>query len=312
MSRSSRPRPSDEERAERRRRDRELVQRSVEELRSSDGWRNWLRVRARTGLARYSLRNQILIALQDPEAVRVAGFRAWLALGYCVRKGERSRIRVWARCEPSKARMQAWRDAGSDPDERPKPFYKLEAVFSQAQVEALPPPARPVPLEDLVVPLAGDELAWTLRPLRALAGELGVTVEELALPEGLDGFYDPKREAIGISSGLVSDNARAATLVHELAHALVRLDRRPEDPSLGYAEEELVVESVAFTVCGGLGIDATGASVPYLASWAEQAPLQTIEATAGLIDRLARRIEVAVDAASSDAEVGETPAAIEG
>jgi hypothetical protein len=81
----------------------------------------------------------------------------------------------------------------------------------------------------------------------------------------------------------------------------VRLDRRPEDASLGYAEEELVVESVAFTVCGGLGIDMTGASIPYLASWVEQAPLQTIEATAGLIDRLARRIEDAVDAAQPEA-----------
>jgi hypothetical protein len=37
---------------------------------------------------------------------------------------------VWARCDPSKARMQAWRDSGGDPNERPKPFYKLEAVFS--------------------------------------------------------------------------------------------------------------------------------------------------------------------------------------
>lgn len=186
------------------------------------------------------------------------------------------------------ARLQAWRDAGSDPEERPKPFYKLEAVFSQAQVEPLPPPAQPVPLEDLVVPLAGDELAWTLTPLSALAEELGVTIEDVVLPEGFDGFYNFKRQAIGVSSGLNSDNARAATIVHELAHALVRLDFRPEDPSLGYAEEELVVESVAFTVCGGLGIDMTGASIPYLASWAEQAPLQTIEGTANLIDRLAR------------------------
>ena len=312
MSRSARPRLSDEERAERRQRDRQLAQRAAEELRSSDGWRSWLRVRARTGLARYSLRNQLLIALQDPEAVRVAGFRAWRALGYCVPKGERSRIRVWARCEPSKTRLQAWRDAGSEPGERPKPFYKLEAVFSQAQVEPLPPPAQPVPLEDLVVPPAGDELAWTLAPLAALSEELHVTVEDVALPEGFDGFYDCKRAAIGISSRLHSDNARAATLVHELAHALVRLDRRPEDPSLGYAEEELVVESVAFTVCGGLGIDMTGASIPYFASWAEHAPLQTLGGTASLIDRLARRVEDAVDLAPPDAEAGETPPAIEG
>ena len=55
MAGLSRPRPTDEERAERRRRDRELAQRAVEDLRSSAGWRNWLRVRSRAGLARYSL-----------------------------------------------------------------------------------------------------------------------------------------------------------------------------------------------------------------------------------------------------------------
>jgi hypothetical protein len=128
-------------------------------------------------------------------------------------------------------------------------------------VEPLPPPAQPVPLEDLVVPLAGDELAWTLAPLGALARGLGVSVEDVALPEGFDGSTTP-RARIGLSSALHSGNARAATLVHELAHVLVRLDRSADDPSLGYAEEELVVESVAFSVCGGLGIDMTGASIP--------------------------------------------------
>ena len=58
----------------------------------------------------------------------MAGFRAWLALGYCVRKGQTSRIRVWARCEP-KTKLQAWHDAGADPHERPKACYRLEAVF---------------------------------------------------------------------------------------------------------------------------------------------------------------------------------------
>ena len=66
---------------------------------------------------------------KTPTRRRVAGFRAWLALGYCVRKGEHCRIRVWARCEPSRKKLQAWRDAGANPAERPKPFYRLEPVF---------------------------------------------------------------------------------------------------------------------------------------------------------------------------------------
>ena len=99
----------EDERAARRAQARELTARAVEQLRTSTGWQAWLRVRARTGLRRYSLTNQVLVAHQDPDASRVAGFRAWLALGYSVRRGERCRIRVWARCEPSKKRLEEWR-----------------------------------------------------------------------------------------------------------------------------------------------------------------------------------------------------------
>src|SRR3954453_13891412 len=63
-STASRHRLSEAERAERRARDRELTSRAVAQLRTSSGWHAWLRVRARTGLRRYSLRNQLLIALQ--------------------------------------------------------------------------------------------------------------------------------------------------------------------------------------------------------------------------------------------------------
>ncbi len=38
-------------------------------------------------------------------------------------------------------------------------------------------------------------------------------------------------------------------------------------------------------------MDISGYAIPYLASWAETAELETIESTAALIDRLAKRIE---------------------
>jgi antirestriction protein ArdC len=292
---------SDQERADRRRADRELTERAVAQLRSSDGWTRWLRARARTGLRRYSLRNQLLVCLQDPQATRVAGFRAWLSLGYCARKGETSRIRVWARCQPSQKRMRAWREAGADPADRPAPFFKLEAVFSQAQVAPLPPPATPAPLEPPTAPVEGDTLAWTLAPLSALADGLGVGVADGTLPAGCDGLYRPAARAIILSERLASANARVATLAHELAHALVRLDREDDDPRLGYAEEELVVESVATVVCAGLGLDTRGQSVPYLAGWSETADADTFERTAALVDRLARRIEASLEPATAQA-----------
>jgi hypothetical protein len=52
------------------------------------------------------------------------------------------------------------------------------------------------------------------------------------------------------------------------------------------------VESIAFSVVGGLGIDAAGHSIPYLTSWSQHdADIEIIEARAELIDRHAKPIE---------------------
>jgi N-terminal domain of anti-restriction factor ArdC len=85
---------SEDERAERRARDRERLQHAAEQLLTSDGWQRW--VRARALFHNYSLHNCLLLAAQcherGIEATRVAGFRTWLKLGRCVRKGEKGLV----------------------------------------------------------------------------------------------------------------------------------------------------------------------------------------------------------------------------
>ncbi|MGA2471385.1 MAG: ArdC-like ssDNA-binding domain-containing protein [Solirubrobacteraceae bacterium] len=282
---------SDDERAERRRADRELARKAVEQLQSSDGWRAWLAARSR--FHRYSFANQLLIAMQCPQATRVAGFRAWLKLGYAVRKGERA-IRIWVPMRPSKGLVERWREHGEDPLEEPRLGFRLGPVFDRSQVEALPPPATPVPLEVPIAPVEGDELAGVLAPLIALAEEIRCTVEFEPMRGGRCGYFDPGPGRIAVSDGL-SGNGQVKTLVHELAHALARQDRNGDGPRLDYASEELVVESVAFTVCGSLGLDTTGYSIPYIASWSLQVGIGAIEQSAALIDRLARRIEETIN-----------------
>ncbi len=78
----------------------------------------------------------------------------------------------------------------------------------------------------------------------------------------------------------------------------MRCERREEDPKLTYREEEVVVECVAYSVCASAGLDIAGAAVPYMAVWGDGAE---IEQYAGLIDRLARRLEDAVLAAARPA-----------
>jgi hypothetical protein len=46
-----------------------------------------VRAPARDGLSRYSVSDLCLILLAKPETSVVAGFKAWMELGYCVREG---------------------------------------------------------------------------------------------------------------------------------------------------------------------------------------------------------------------------------
>ena len=78
---------------QRRQEAREQLERAVEALAQSEGWAAWVRTRAT--FRQYSLSNQFLIAMQCPDATRVAGFKAWQKLGRQVRKGERG-IRILA------------------------------------------------------------------------------------------------------------------------------------------------------------------------------------------------------------------------
>jgi len=158
---------SDEERAERRAAERRLMAEAVEQLRSSEGWQRWLRVRRH--FHSYSFPNQLLIAFQRPGATRVAGFRAWLDLGYAVRKGERG-LSIWAPCPPSKEKLREWREAGASPEEEPPTFFRMVKVFDRSQVEPLPEfPGGPLDLDPPLEPIEGEGLAPLFDPLARFA-----------------------------------------------------------------------------------------------------------------------------------------------
>src|SRR5215208_6411529 len=204
MARQSRRRLSDAEREQRRQADRERLDQAARDLLSSAGWARWMRVRATNGLARYSLRNQLLIAAdcyrRGITPTYVAGFRAFLQLNRCVRKGEKA-IRILA---PMSVAEQARPGAGTDesPEEsRRRVFFRTVPVFDVAMTDPLPG-VEPVPLAPPAQPIEGDSHAEMIAPLVALARELGYTVETRRLPEpGPGGWCDPKQREIVIADG---------------------------------------------------------------------------------------------------------------
>lgn len=281
---------TDAERAARRQADRQRLEQAARALLSSDGWQRWMRVRATNGLARYSLGNQLLIALQKPDATFVAGFRAFLKLNRCVRKGEKA-IRILAP-------MTVRRDDNDDTDDDKRVVFRSVAVFDVSQTDVLPG-REAVALEPPREPISGDSHARLLRPLENLAAELGYTVRHLPLDGAADGWCDSARMEIVVNDRLPA-NAQVRVLVHELAHAL----------GVGYQDygrerAEVLVDCVTYIVCGSVGLDVSGESVPYVAGWGEGGALEAIHTYAETIDTIARRIETAIrdhDQATDDAD----------
>jgi N-terminal domain of anti-restriction factor ArdC len=270
--------------AERRQADRDRLEQAARALLSSEGWHRWVRVRSTNGLSRYSFGNQLLIAMQCPDASYVAGFRAFLALNRCVRKGERA-IRILA---PMSVRNRATGDdgrGGSEDGEQPRrTVFRAVAVFDVSQTEGLPG-TEPVSLESPSQPIEGDTHAHLLAPLSELAGEVGYTVARRSLDGPADGWCDSHLHEIVINDELPG-NAQVRVLVHEIAHAL----------GVGYTEygrrrAEVLVDTVTFIVCGAVGLDTSGSSVPYVAGWGEGGELDAIRDYAETIDQIARRIE---------------------
>lgn len=282
---------TEEERAEKRAAERELMAAAVDNLRSSEGWQRWLRLRRH--FHTYSFGNQLLVAFQRPEATRVAGFRKWLDLGYAVRKGEKG-IRIYAPCPPSKAALVRWRREGADPDKKPKTYFRMVSVFDRSQVDPLPEfPGGVVELDPPTEPIEGSSLARFLLPLQGFAGSIGYSFAIEPIRGAADGFCDrdKKRVVVRPVAEDFSPNAQVSTAVHEDSHALIGADRQDDDPKLTRGQEEVVVECVAYSICSTLGLDTSASAVPYMASWGKG---DDIERYAALIDRVASRIEDAL------------------
>jgi antirestriction factor ArdC-like protein len=266
---------------------------TAKQLLTSEGWQRW--VRARSMFRRYSAHNCMLIALDlhlrgiEPEPV--AGFRTWLKLGRCVRKGEHG-IRIVARVTPKKTDPGAERperDHAEEGDGRLVRFTSV-AVFGLSQTDPLPG-VEQLPLEAPCEPLTGDSHAHLLEPLGELATQLGYAVTFEEIPGATGGWCDSHAKRIVVDSDQAV-NGQVRTLVHELVHALgvnYQTHSRPQ--------AEVIVDTVTFIVCAGVGLDVGGESIPYVAGWGEDGALEAVTEFAGVIDTLAHKLEdvIAVD-----------------
>ena len=261
---------------QRRNAERERIQNACRQLLTSEGWTRW--VRARSLFHTYSLTNQLLIALQAPDATHVAGFHTWRRLGRQVRKGELS-IRI-------SAPMRLRRDEDTS-DETIVTAFRSVGVFDLTQTDPFPG-VDPLPLQAPSQPISGDTHAHLIPPLLEHSASLGYTV--LVEPtNGHDGYCNRHSKTIGINDDLPA-NAQLRVLIHELCHAHgAGYDCYPRPAC------EVIVDTATHIACASIGLDVSRDAVPYITGWGENDDaLSAITSFAQVIHALAATLEQAL------------------
>ena len=243
---------------------------AVDEARASEQFQRWLDVQSR--FHDYSHRNTLLIALQCPEATKVAGYRTWQdEFDRQVIEGE-SAIWIWAplisrQCPECGNSPSYHDDSDCEYDETPSEEweegvvgFKPVPVFDVSQTEG-----EPLPELETVAQGEADEL---VAALLAAADALGVTVDVVSADAwahgGADGVCRHVDDTPHIQVREATPAAVAGTLLHEYAHALLH---DPADTA-GREARELEAEAVAYVVGRHCELEMDG-SARYLAAWSD-------------------------------------------
>jgi antirestriction protein ArdC len=251
----------------------DTLAKAVDDVRASEAFKAYLAVQAR--FHRYSWHNSMLIAMQRPDATRVAGYKTWQSLGRQVCKGERG-IMIFAPCP--------WKRETDDGETEQGIYFRAVHVFDVGQTDGNDLPDVDVPTVDT----ACDDL---LAKLRRVADERGIAVNFAKLSGGLFGVS--KGGTIDVDNGHATGQ-QAKTLAHELAHeALHKTDRT----GLTRSVAELEAESVAYVVCTHFGLDVEVRASRYIALW--NGDSKALRASLERIAKTARDIIDDVDALDS-------------
>lgn len=247
------------------------LEQGIKDITSSDVFRQYLLTMGK--FYKYSFGNCILIALQKSNATYVAGFVQWKEFGRWVKKGEGG-ISILAPCLPSKGRELETRrkklevELGRElyhreieeikkaiGEEAHDPiFYKVVYVFDVSQTEGKPLPEIAIPVLSYEPPYGLLDRFQRYRISLGLSYRTDDKITEM-------GSLSPSTKEIVVKAN-IPRGQEVKTLAHELAHWVA-------GSRVGYAQGEVLAESVAFIVCGHFGFDTGVRSFPYVALWAK-------------------------------------------
>lgn len=282
------------------------IENGIKELFESDKYQQYLQTMSR--FHRYSVNNQMLIYMQNPNATLVAGFNKWHdQFGRNVKKGEKG-IKIIAPT-PYKKKIE---EIKLDPDtklpmlddngnevkvekEIQIPMFRVVSVFDVSQTAGKP-------LPQLASDLSGNVQNYDafLEAIKR-SSSVPITFEPIS---NADGYFSLDEQKIVIRDGM-SEVQTVSVLLHELAHS--KLHNIPKDEKVQTAEqdadkpkldrntEEVQAESISFAVCAYYGIKTEENSFGYIASWSNGKELSELKASLETINKTSSAMITDID-----------------
>lgn len=282
------------------------IENGIKELFESDKYQQYLQTMSR--FHRYSVNNQMLIYMQNPNATLVAGFNKWHdQFGRNVKKGEKG-IKIIAPT-PYKKKIE---ETKLDPDtklpilddngnevkvekEIQIPMFRVVSVFDVSQTAGKP-------LPQLASDLSGNVQNYDafLEAIKR-SSSVPITFEPIS---NADGYFSLDEQKIVIRDGM-SEVQTVSALLHELAHSKlhnrtkddkVQTDEQDADkPKLDRNTEEVQAESISFAVCAYYGIKTDENSFGYIASWSNGKELSELKASLETINKTSSAMITDID-----------------
>jgi len=250
----------------------------------------------------YSFNNCILIAMQKPDASRVAGFNDWRDnFKRPVKKGEKG-IKIIAPAPFKTTREVDRTDANGkavfdtngqrvkDQVEVTVPAFKVATVFDVSQTDGEPLP------EIGKFDLDGNVERYK-ELFAAIEKTSPVPVAFEAIESGTKGYYHQTEKRIAINEGMSElDTLRVA--IHEAVHSRLHAidENAPKDePRPDRRTREVEAESIAYVVCARYGLDTSESSFGYVAEWSGDKQLDTLKSSLDTIRKEAASIITEID-----------------
>ena len=229
---------------------------------------------------RYSFNNIMLILMQNPEALHVAGFNAWKQLGRTVNKGEKG-LAIVAPC-----RYKSKDDDESGEETSSVRGFRVVYVFDISQTEGDELPE--------LLGVSGDP-GQALEKLKAYIEELGIElVYQPSMGPGC--FGSSQGGTINVREGL--DAAlEFSVLAHEVAHEDLHHGERRSETSKTVRETE--AEAVASVVCSVFGLDSSQTSADYINMY--RGSVETLGESLQFIQKTAETIIEGINGVDIDA-----------